>query len=88
MLKARAMVEKGATAYGAAKANGLTTGAITRSQWYKDRPKPVVTSPTDAARVLVVEQGYTAHAAAKRVGIAQSSISRAKWYREFKEKQS
>lgn len=36
MLRARELVKAGATAYRAAKETGLTTGAITRSPWYKE----------------------------------------------------
>lgn len=36
MLKARELIKQGATAYRAAKETGLTTGAITRSPWYKE----------------------------------------------------
>lgn len=92
MLEARKLVEKGATPYAAAKKTGLTTGAITRSQWYKDRKATAAeteakkASPLERARVLVTSGGYTAAAAAKECGISQSSISRSEWYQEYIEK--
>lgn len=93
MHEARKMVEKGATAYRAALDNGLTTSAITRSQWYKDHvsAKAAKTetkaTPMERARVLVEKEGKTAYAAAKETGVAQSSISRAAWYRAHIDKQ-
>lgn len=36
MRAARKLVEAGQSAYAAAKATGLTQGAISKSQWYKD----------------------------------------------------
>lgn len=93
MEKARKLIEAGGgkvTAYAAAQATGLTTGAISRSAWYKKRvaawaaqAETAPADPLERARVLVVDEGYTAYAAAKRVGIAQSTISRAPWYREY-----
>lgn len=83
MLRARALIEKGATAYRAAKTVGLTTGAITRSQWYCDRVIEAHGSPMDRAQRLVTQEGYTASAAARECGISPSSISRAPWYRKY-----
>lgn len=86
MVKARELVlERGATAYGAAQATGLTVGAISRTKWYiahvaarQHCPDPI----GERARTLVVDQGMTAYAAAKTLGIAQSTISRMSWYRK------
>lgn len=36
MRAARKLVEAGHTAYAAAKATGLTQGAISKSKWYKE----------------------------------------------------
>lgn len=88
MLKARQMIEKGATAYAAAKECGLTTGAITRSVWYLEHRAaqinvPDSASPMSRARALV-EGGATAYIAAKLTGLSQSTISRSKWYKNFK----
>lgn len=85
MLKARKLVEAGATPYAAAKAVGLTTGAITRSTWYKEyrasRPADTSETPAERAQRLVVQEGKTAYAAAKLTGVSQSTISRSAWYR-------
>lgn len=90
MLKAREMIEKGATAYRAALDCGLTVTGITRSKWYRDfmtqqaaenATKPAEPSPMDRARKLVTVDGKTAYEAAKLSGVAQSSISRSAWYR-------
>lgn len=85
MLKARKMIEAGATAYRAAKDCGVTVSAITRSKWYQARPKPDATpdAAMERARHMVTLEGQTAYAAAKMTGVAQSSISRAAWYREY-----
>lgn len=87
MVKAKQLVlEKGATAYSAAHACGLTTGAISRTKWYRDHvaAQAVEDRPTERARDLVVNQGLSAYAAAKALGIAQSTISRAAWYQAHK----
>lgn len=88
MLRARQMIEAGATAYRAAKECGLTVSGITRSTWYQDfaakraaETAPSV-SPMERARRMIVEEGKTAYEAAKLAGVAQSSISRADWYRD------
>lgn len=91
MLKARKMIEAGATPYGAAKACGVSISAITRSPWYIEfkRAKEAEASASvapeasamDRARELVVGSGKTAYAASKLTGVSQSSISRASWYR-------
>lgn len=88
MLRARQMIEAGATAYRAAKECGLTVSGITRSKWYQDfdarraaDAAPSV-SPMDRARQLIVDEGKSAYEAAKLTGVAQSSISRSLWYRE------
>lgn len=85
MLEARKLIERGATAYAAAKATGLTRGAITRSPWYVQRQaaQPAETGETPAARAqrLVTQEGMTAYAASKLTGVAQSTISRSDWYR-------
>lgn len=90
MEKARKLIVAGAgkvSAYAAAQATGLTTGAISRSAWYKkfiaSLPPETVADPHERARVLVVDEGYTAYAAAKRLGLAQSTISRSAWYRDY-----
>lgn len=84
MLEARKMIEKGATAYRAAKDCGLTTSAITRSTWYRERvaSTPAERSPMERAREMVTAHGTTAYEAAKITGVSQSSISRAQWYRD------
>lgn len=85
MLKARKLIEQGATAYAAAKATGLTTGAITRSAWYKERQAAQAAdtseTPIERAQRLIVQEGKTAYAASKLTGVAQSTISRSAWYR-------
>lgn len=86
MVRAKELVlVHGATAYAAAKATGLTTGAISRTKWYRAHvaAQPMV-DPHVRARDLVVTQGMSAYAAARVLGIAQSSISRAQWYKDFK----
>lgn len=91
MLKARGMIEKGATAYRAAKDCNLTVTGITRSTWYRkfiaDREaanagQPGEPSAMDRARKLVEVDGKTAYEAAKLTGVEQSSISRAAWYHD------
>lgn len=93
MIKARLMIEKGSTAYRAAKDCDVTVSAITRSTWYKEFKKAEAEAQTEApsdpmlrARSLVENDGKTAYEAAKLTGIAQSSISRATWYRAHVEK--
>lgn len=90
MVRAKELVlERGATAYAAARAVGLTTGAISRTDWYRAHvAEQLGTDKADPARAkaLVVDQGLTAYAAAKVLGIAQSTISRSAWYREHKNK--
>lgn len=85
MLKARKLIEAGATPYAAAKAVGLTTGAITRSAWYLERKATQQPDggelPMQRAQRLIVDEGKTAYAAAKLTGLSQSTISRAAWYR-------
>jgi hypothetical protein len=90
MLKARELIEKGATAYRAAKDCGVTVSAITRSGWYhefkarkdaEDATKGHEPTPMERARKLVTVDGKTAYEASKLTGVAQSSISRAAWYR-------
>lgn len=86
MLKARKMIEQDASAYAAAKATGLTTGAITRSKWYRDYKAAkgdVSDTSMENARALI-EGGKTAYEASKLTGVPQSTISRAKWYKNFK----
>jgi len=87
MIRARKLItEQGCTAYQAARATGLTVGAISRTQWYKSHVAglPATDDSTmTRARALVEEQGLTAYAAAKTLGIAQSTISRAPWYKTF-----
>lgn len=88
MVRARELVlEKGATAYGAARATGLTVGAISRTKWYAAHVATLAQGlpVSERARALVVDQGMTAYAAAKLLGIAQSTISRAGWYKQLKE---
>lgn len=87
MLKARKMIEAGATAYRAAKDCDLTVSGITRSKWYREfeakkAAAPATRSAMDRAREMVTIDGKTAYEAAKLTGVAQSSISRATWYRE------
>jgi molybdopterin-binding protein len=85
MVKAKSLVlEGGATAYAAAKATGLTVGAISRTKWYRDHvaAQPIGDDLNARARALVVDQGMSAYAAAKALGIAQSTISRSGWYRD------
>lgn len=85
MLKARKLIEAGATPYAAAKAVGLTTGAITRSTWYIERKAAQAVdtgeTPIQRAQRLIIQEGKTAYAAAKLTGVSQSTISRAAWYR-------
>lgn len=86
MVRAKALVlDHGATAYAAAKATGLTTGAISRTDWYRAHvAAQPAGDPHARARDLVVNQGMSAYAAAKVLGMAQSSISRAAWYQNHK----
>lgn len=87
MRKARKMIEAShgdASAQSVAEACGLTTGAITRSKWYRDYMAPFQAdrdSAMERARKMVVEEGKTAYAAAKLTGLSQSTICRAAWYR-------
>lgn len=93
MQKARALIAAGkgkVTAYAAAKATGLTTGAITRSKWYRDfvaalPPTDPKTDPLERARVLVVDKGYSANKAADATGISHMTIRRAPWYKSHVE---
>lgn len=96
MIKAREMIEKGATAYRAAQDCGLTVTGITRSKWYRDftaqqaeeaATKPHEPTPMERARKMVEGDGKTAYEASKLTGVAQSSISRATWYKSHKAKQ-
>lgn len=86
MQQARALIEKGMTAYEAARQCGITRGAISRAKWYRDHiaGQAPEQSTQDRARELVVDQGMTAYEAAQHLGIAQSTISRAQWYREYR----
>ncbi len=46
MKKARRLVEAGATQYAAAKAAGITAGAISKAPWYRAHVAALAAKPT------------------------------------------
>lgn len=90
MLRARKMIQEAngkASVSEIAKACELTTGAITRSQWYIDYKASLPKTETRHERVkrLVLDEGKSPYAACKLVGYELSNIVRTDWYKAYKQ---
>lgn len=70
------VMEKGYTAYGAAKAAGITESAISKSSWYQMHRLRL-----EMAETKVINEGQNVKVVAKELKISEAAILKSRWYK-------